>query len=281
MAEVSVRYAFPDPALFDLIAIYIEVEVEGDTPAVDILPPDIASIKIIVSGNWSSGASKSALEPELHLASLSGPSSHGHWLSGHNGTGFAVGLNPLAWPGLLGGKAGHYAEKHEALETFWGASVDLLLPELRACPDFQARVDAMNRFFLERRIPIDPDIVDQVAAVRQALADPECSSVEQLAERAGMTQSRLLRLTMGYFGFTPKLLIRKERFRRMLHRADLFSYGNWRQFIESQYVDQSHLIRDFKRFLGLAPSQYMALDRPIVAAAFAEARRVLGMPSIG
>ena len=209
---------------------------------------------------------------------LSGPTSHARWLSGKGGKGFAVGLQPLAWPCLFAAKASQFAEIDTPLEALWVTDTGALVAQLITCPDFESRVEAVNHFLLAKRGHADADLAAQLAAVRLALADPECASVEELAARAGMSQSRLLRLTMATYGFTPKLLIRKERFRRMLHRADFLSYENWREFIEQQYVDQSHLIRDFKRFLGLAPSQYMALERPFVAAGFAEARRLLGSP---
>jgi AraC-like DNA-binding protein len=115
-----------------------------------------------------------------------------------------------------------------------------------------------------------------IMAIRMALADPDCATVEQLSERTGLNQPRLLRLCKACFGFAPKILIRRARFLRMLHRIDAHSYENWSDFIDSQYVDQSHLIRDFRAFIGMAPSRYMALERPYVAAAFAAFRAMMG-----
>ena len=114
-------------------------------------------------------------------------------------------------------------------------------------------------------------------AIRLALGDPDCGSTEELAARTGVSRRKLERIAGACFGFPPKMLIRRERFRRMLHRADAMSYSQWRDFLDLQYVDQSHMIRDFNYFMGMPPSRYFALERPFVSAAFQAFWAMLGI----
>jgi AraC-like DNA-binding protein len=275
MSKVSMRYAFPDPRLFDLVAVYFETSVIGAEPVEDLIPPDMASIRLALTGHWEDGPAGSEIIDRGDQALVYGPLSTAHWVRGSNGSGFAIGLHPLAWPVWIGDKADRLVDEAKPLSDYWGDRGGELATVLRQCATFEERVAATNALLLARpRLNTDPELARLIMVLRTALADPDCSSAKDLSGRTGLSASRLARLTNATFGFTPKLLILRERFRRMLHRADLLSYGKWRDFIDSQYVDQSHLIRDFQRFLGLPPSQYLGLERPFVAAAFAEFRRL-------
>jgi AraC-like DNA-binding protein len=277
MADIKIRYAFPDPALFDLVVAYLEISISGDDPVHDLLPPDIPSLRFALSGEWGGGPHVDALANFTVSAKLFGPTTSSQWVQGHGGTAFGIGLQPLAWDALLHAKASDHANKMGPLSDLWGDGASNFLCKLVTAADFDARVAQANTILLARTSQCKtPDIRSQIAIIRGALADPHCASVDDMAERVGISQSRLARLCKAYFGFPPKMLIKRERFRRMLHRMDAMSYANWRSYIEGQYVDQSHMIRDFNQFLGMAPSHYMALNRPIVAAAFETFRDMMG-----
>lgn len=90
------------------------------------------------------------------------------------------------------------------------------------------------------------------------LEDPEITSVGELGERLHLSLASLRRLCTRAFGQTPKGLIRRYRFARMLFALEHRPYREWRQFIDLAYCDQSHFIRDCHCFLGMAPSHYLA-----------------------
>jgi AraC-like DNA-binding protein len=90
------------------------------------------------------------------------------------------------------------------------------------------------------------------------LRDPDMISVRQLSVEMGMSEARVSRLCRRSFGVTPKLLLRSYRFTRMLAQLDVRPYSEWRDFLDPQYVDQSHFIREFRFFTGLTPSAYLA-----------------------
>ncbi len=276
--DVKLSYALPDSGLFDLVAVYIQVEVSGEGTVEDLLPPEMAALCFGLSGSWFYGPHRAALAPLPALSVLLGNTSHAHWIRGHQGRGFCIGLHPLAWPALLGDRAEPHIDQSLPLSALLGDGAEALAEQLAAADDFQARASIANGFLAAaRRARETQKHGPAIMAMRQALADPGCSSVADLSDRVGLSQPRLARFAKAYFGFSPKMLIRRARFLRMLHRIDARTYGDWRSFIESQYVDQSHLIRDFKYFTGFSPSQYMALDRPLVAAAFRTFRELMGI----
>lgn len=280
MAEATVRYSFSDPRIFDLVAAYGEISVEGLGVVEDLVPPDMTFLSITLHGGWKHEKSD---QPDqlLALATVIGPTSSATRVAGTAGSVFLAGLHPNCWPTWFGCKAAQFADRTVPLAQLLGPAADRLIEEMAASGSFEDRVAIMNRTFLELpRQKMADGLAARIMALRLALADPDCATVAELAKRVGLSPTQLSRLALTCFGFTPKLLLRIARFRRMLHFSDFHSYAQWRDFLEGQYVDQSHLIRDFQDFLGLSPSAYFSLERPFVAAAFKEARRLLGTPSL-
>ncbi len=280
MTEIAVRYAFPDPVLAPTVAAYLELQVGPGEMPVDLLPPDIATIGIPVSGHWHQGETRHLLTPVSPDGIFFGNSSHARWGGGTDGTAFFVAFYPLAWPLLLKAQADRFANKMVPLSTLFAGAGGDLANAVQAGGDFAGRVAAANACLVgQLSSNADAGTVAIIRAIGSALGDPACGTVEQMAERAGASPSRVARIAKASFGFAPKLLIRRARFRRMLHRMDAHSYADWRDYIDAQYVDQSHLIRDFRYFMGFSPRAYMALERPYIAAAFAAFRAMMGADS--
>lgn len=277
-ATAQARYSFASPALQDAIVAYLEIETISDEPLEDRLPPEWASIRLSVRGGWEQGEDYHNLTPVGDASPLYGMTSRAHWVRGGPGLAFCIGLYPLGWVDLIRASAHDYADRIVPLAQLLGDDAQVLLARVRACSSFEERVAAANGFFEMLRTRGERSArAHDLAAIRAALADPDCRTVEQLAARIGLSQSRLARLTKASYGFTPKLLIRRERFLRMLHKMEARPYAEWPHFIEEQFVDQSHLIRDFNFFMGMSPTRYLALDRPFFHAAVESLRRMMGI----
>lgn len=129
---------------------------------------------------------------------------------------------------------------------------------------FEQTEKAQNPAFVQFGSPQDPRYRgSQSARLAAWIEHPDTGSVEQICAALGMSHARLARLSRRAFGDTPKLLIRRARLMRMVAILEIRPYREWRDFLDWRYVDQSHFIRDFKHFLGLAPRDYSAL--PIAA----------------
>jgi AraC-like DNA-binding protein len=120
--------------------------------------------------------------------------------------------------------------------------------------------------------PIDPAI----AALNAALVDPDTVTVADLAARLGVAVRSVERLSRRAFGFAPKLLLRRQRFLRSLERFMLDPDLSWLGALDCHYHDQSHFVRDFRRFMGMNPSDYARKDKPLLAAAARARMAVVG-----
>jgi AraC-like DNA-binding protein len=265
--EVEVRFAQPAEALRPFIPAYWDVVVEGEGVVEDLLRPEWTNIRLISKGDWAFGPSPSQLQPFTGRAIVHGVAHRAQWVRGSEGLAFCIPIFPMGWHRLIGAKASDFANHLSPLEAMFGSDGDRLYNAVMAVDSLEGRVAAADSFFLERlsRTKRGP-LADHIEAVSLAVADPACGTVAELSERTGLSQSQLARLTHANFGFSPKMLIRRERFLRMLHSMQAMSVGEWPQFLDPQYTDQSHMIRDFKHFIGMAPTRYFAMERPLLIA---------------
>lgn len=281
MAEVSIRFAVPAERLRPFLSTYWEMTVTGDGLVEDWIPPEWANIRMTLDEPWAFGASPETAA-KLPTAIIHGPTSRPTFVRGHAGRAFGIGILPTGWNRFWSDDASQWSDAFKPLETLMGDDAAVLEKALKAAPHFEARAAAADAFMtvlLEKSPPTAFNA--QVQALFQVLIDPASATVEQITSTLGLPQSRLVRLSKRGFGFPPKLLLSRQRFLRMLGTLHARPYDEWPDFLDPQYVDQSHMIRDFQRFLGMAPSRYFALERPILEAATKGRAELFGQPLQG
>jgi AraC-like DNA-binding protein len=281
MAEVAVRFAVPAESLRPFLSTYWEMTVSGDGVVDDMMHPEWANVRVPLDEQWLFGGTRETLV-HVRRTIIHGPTSRPTFVRGHAGRAFGIGVLPTGWNRFWHARASDYADRFAPLGTVMGADADVLETGLRAATDFEARVSFADSFMLgllDKMPPANNEA--QVQALFQVLIDPASATVEQITSTLGLPQSKLARLSRRDFGFPPKLLLRRQRFLRMLGTLHARPYDEWPDFLDPQYVDQSHMIRDFQRFLGLAPSHYFALKRPMLEAATKGRAELFGQPLQG
>ncbi len=99
------------------------------------------------------------------------------------------------------------------------------------------------------------------AAVSMLEADP-ARSVAAIAAELGISHGHLDREFSRIVGLTPRVLARLLRMRRMLQELDVRGEVAWADLsVALGWYDQAHLIRDFRRHTGVAPSAYLEAQR--------------------
>lgn len=84
------------------------------------------------------------------------------------------------------------------------------------------------------------------------------SSIDQLARMLNVSQRYLEIQFKRTVGLSPKTYSLIHRFKRMEHHLIKMNTVHWEDMsFASEYYDQNHFIRDFKRFTGLTPSAYL------------------------
>ena len=152
------------------------------------------------------------------------------------------------------------------LARLWPGETRTLLREVDEAASLEERVQAVAQFVL-RRVAGSP--VDE--SVRQCVAAFQSSGgtmpVQAAAEIAGIGRRQLERRFLEVVGVSPALFANVLRFRSVFDAIEHDSARPWTDAaIAAGYFDQSHLIRDFRRFVGCTPTEFAASRQGLATA---------------
>jgi AraC-like DNA-binding protein len=178
---------------------------------------------------------------------------------------WGLGLQPAGWSKFVGQPANGFSDRtvngstHEAFALF-AAILEIVNA---AGGDADAIAGGINEYLMRHASRPVPNEA-QILACQEALRDPDMANVSELGERLGISERSLERLCGRYFGFPPKLLLRRQRFLRSLAQFMLDPHRNWSEALDGQYYDQAQFVRDFRSFMGMTPSEYADAPHPIL-----------------
>lgn len=275
---MRLRFVLPKPALAQFVTAYylMEVSAPDGGALVDYLHPEWANLRFFDGGTAQAGIGPGpsrAVPPFV----VTGPTSQTTRFSVGEGRIWGIGLLPLGWCKFVDASASDHADKicdgsadpafaafHSLSNTLYDGEAD---PEAEV-----ARIERHLESLLDRPIKR----ADRVQMLHQALVDPDVTTVAELADRTAMTMRSLERLSTRRFGFTPKLLLRRQRFLRSLAQFMIDPSLSWLKTLDTQYHDQAHFVRDFRQFMTMTPSEYGKIPHPILYAAAVARTQAVG-----
>jgi AraC-like DNA-binding protein len=194
-------------------------------------------------------------------ARICGPTSQAYELTGLPLTrAVGVALLPLGWAHLVGKPAHRFADRAEPLDRVFAGDAPGLLGALRDAADDEASRTILDTFFA-RLHGTRPAPSPHLIRAHALFLDPDIATAQQLAARLGLSSRHVARLSLDIFGFTPKLLLRRQRFLRTLAAVRERPHASWTALLDAAYHDQAHFVHDCHRFLGMSPSAFFARQR--------------------
>jgi len=182
----------------------------------------------------------------------------------HDGaqSGIQLRVSPLASRALFGMPAGELASVDVAAEQVLGALAEELREQIAAADGWRERfalIDARLGARLDRRGRVPPAVAQ---AWRLILAGAGTIPVATIAREVGFSERHLINQFRREIGLTPKRASRVARFDRARRLLQARQTAGVRPDIARiaagcGYSDQSHLVRDFRQFAGLSPSQWL------------------------
>ena len=144
------------------------------------------------------------------------------------------------------------------LTRLWPGEARALLREVDDSAKIEPRVHAVAQFVARRVTGSTPDevVTRCVAAFQQSGGT---MPVQAAAEIAGIGRRQLERRFLDAVGVSPALFANVLRFRSVFDSIERDSARPWTDAaMAAGYFDQSHLIRDFRRFVGCTPTEFAA-----------------------
>jgi methylphosphotriester-DNA--protein-cysteine methyltransferase len=165
---------------------------------------------------------------------------------------FGVGLLPAGWSALTKASAANYADTLINAEIILGIDTHEAMKMLSAMTTLAEMAEAMNE--IARRFESYAEKVPHwfIRAVDDWLEQRLSPDIVDLEKSTGLSRRQIDKMTKQIYGASPKLLQRKYRALRTAN-AIANSNGDWQDFIDDAYYDQSHCIREIKEFVGITP----------------------------
>lgn len=277
--NVRVRFYRPPERLSRYFTTFYltEIDVPGGGRVTDRLHPEWANLRVC-RGDYPD----SELPGQPHFggvaANFTGPTSTTLRFTVGSARIWGVGFLPLGWARFLNVQANRYADRIFAvdtepfLESFRPLACGVFGETADEAAELQRITDYFSRALDSSSEGDDPRIV----AVHAALMDPDVSSVSEMAEAAHLPAHTLERICARHFGFTPRLLLRRQRFMRSLVQYMLDPSLHWIGAMDGHYHDQAQFVRDFHRFMGTSPTEYAASPKPVLEAVMRARQEFMG-----
>lgn len=167
-------------------------------------------------------------------------------------------LHPGAALPLLGVPAEALAERHTALDDLWGRDADRIRERLLALRSPAERLDLFEAMLAQRL----PRVLGIHTGVAHALAQFEAmeADVRTVVRDTGYSHRRFITLFREAVGLSPKRYCRVLRFQRVLQQVKAAPRPQWSQIaLAAGFSDQAHLVRDFREFAGVTPTEFERL----------------------
>lgn len=161
---------------------------------------------------------------------------------------------------FLGAVVGELADTHVALETLWGPRAVELRERLCVASLPEERFRLMEEVLTARLCPSWQHHAALPIALDMFGQSGTSESVHSVARRVGLSQRRFIQVFTAQVGLTPKLFCRVLRFQQARMLVGRTTKPDWANVaVDCGYFDQCHLIRDFRQFSGMTPSDYLRL----------------------
>ena len=168
-------------------------------------------------------------------------------------------LRAGAVPALFGVPARELSGSEVDLDDLWGGTSRELRARLGATTAIAERIRIVQQTLVReiaRRDAATPRAVEE--ALQRIARRSGTLRVRELAAELGMSERRVEQLFQWHVGLSPKVVGRLARFRSSVNRLAA-GPCSWADLaLECGFVDQSHLVNEFRALTGLSPGQFRA-----------------------
>ena len=262
----------PGPALARYVRCIWSFEDEGGAGAPQRIVPDgRPELVVHCAEPWREvDGSATVTQPRVLFA---GQLTRPLWLQpGARSIVIGVRFHPAAAHCFLGTPLDQVTDARIAIAALWPQEASRMLAEVDAAPGMPERIAAIERF-VERRIAASGVTGDElVGRCVAAMMEPGAGAVavDEIVSQSGIGRRQLERRFRKSVGISPGTLLDIVRFRRVFDAIEHDSARPWTDAAAAAgYFDQSHLVRDFRRFVGCTPTEFAAAQ-PGLATALVE-----------
>lgn len=164
-----------------------------------------------------------------------------------------INFTPLGYYHFFDIPLAEVAGQNDILYAAFGQSSIHFFEQVFERTDEYEQLTLLETFFLQRLTPAPlPDLVRVIALIHHTPRN--IFSVSELYGQADLHAKKLYRLFKTYLGISPKEYLQMHRFRSALKLMENApTYSLTQIAYQAGYYDQSHFIKEIRRFTGKCP----------------------------
>ena len=155
-------------------------------------------------------------------------------------------------------------DTHFSLDEIFPEASQRLAEEMALAKSFHRRV-CIFELFLSKIIADSRQIPAPHKLLLKAISQVSETSIDDIAPKAcqaEFTSRHIRRLCIKYLGISPNLITRIIRYQKILRFLNVHPDDHMAGLATDQgYFDQSHFIKEFKRFQGVTPIEFISRSR--------------------
>jgi len=279
-AGTALRYERPAEQLARFLPSYavLDSDVGLVDHKVNWMLPGRSQIWIrLTAGPITVAIGKRRYDP-LQAAIMYGVTSRAMPVTAQGGITVAIDVSPLGWARFVKEDADKYCDQIVPLVQLLPAEfVHDLAAALHASDRDLAVKQIVDDAFL-RFLPAANPHEATIERMLETFADPEVRDLSMATDRIGVSRKALLRLSHRYFGFSPKMIMMRSRFTRVIASMLVQDGPVDHTAVPHGYYNVPHFLRDAGRFLAMTPRRFVLMDMPYTRAAL-RAHRLVFPPS--
>ena len=259
---MKLNFALPSENLRQNFRSYYLFETEQE--CVQPLCAELANIRFVLNGGGSIRF-RDGREADISSSFVIGPTSSAYEVQMKPNTRiFGASIRANGWQNIFGDDAARHADQVFALSSIFGGLAehwDVSIKQQKTLSEMAIVADELFRRHIDDR----PEIAGRYSdAIEQWLRESRDLEIDDLTAVLGLSRRQTDRVALRYFGSSPKMLQRKYRALRAADR--LFSgVTPWRSAAGPAYYDQSHFIKEFRRFIGVTPHAFSNKEAELIA----------------
>jgi AraC-like DNA-binding protein len=263
---LQIQYCNSAPDIAEFVSAYYYFSTDGTFE--DIERADVAQFRFVLKGTGRMVFANGQVA-EFNPVNVIGPRTKAcRVISDGPGVVFGVGVRPSGWIAFTQRPAHECIDQLFPGYKIFGRTREAeLWNELAAANSFEEMVAISNRRAGRFYASVGAKPHPFVQTVDRWLESALSPDVKDLQAETGLSARQIERLAKQYYGVPPKLLARKYRALRTAHAISRGT-GDWQDFIDQGYYDQSHCIREIKAFTGITPSAIRAHASKLTAMTF-------------
>ena len=173
-------------------------------------------------------------------------------------------FQPFGLYQLTGIPANHFVNDFEDSYLVFGKEIIELKNQLQSSSNSNEVINHLNYYFTKKikkiNKVINPFLINTIQLIHSKKGD---LSVYELCTQIGVTERKMQRMFFKQIGVPPKKFICNIRLHHFLCllRNEKKNTSLTNLSLQAGYYDQAHLIKEFKKTVGLAPSKYRETPR--------------------